>query len=459
MASPAPRLSVTSLARVERLLGGFLVVCFAWALTADDWPQWLGPERDGIWREQGIVKVFPENGPKLRWRTEIGAGYAGPSVAKGRVFVTDRHMADLNNANANQNFSRGIIDGTERVLCLEEATGKILWEYSYDCTYSISYPAGPRAHPLVDGDSVFTLGAEGDLLCLDVEDGKVKWSREFKRDYDAKTPLWGFAAHPLLDGDKLICMVGGRDNATVVAFDKHSGREIWRALDSDELGYCPPVIFEAGGVRQLIIWHPQALNSLNPETGHHYWSHRADIKAGLTVATPRKAGDTLFVTSFYNGPIMMNLAPQAPKASLKWRGKSNNERNTDGLHSIMSTPFIEDGHIYGVDSYGQFRCLNAENGERIWETFKPTTGDKPVRWGNVFIIKHEDRYFLYNETGELIIANLSPKGYDELSRTKLLEPTNHHPRRLVVWSHPAFANRCVYARNDKEIVCYSLAAE
>ncbi len=124
----------------------------------------------------------------------------------------------------------------------------------------------------------------------------------------------------------------------------------------------------------------------------------------------------------------------------------------------MSTPFIEDGHIYGVCSYGELRCLKLDTGKRLWETFAATTtSDKPVRWANAFLIKHAGRFFLANEQGALIIARLTPKGYEELSRTQLLKPTTADPRRTVVWSHPAFANQCVFARNDEEIVCVSLA--
>ena len=134
-------------------------------------------------------------------------------------------------------------------------------------------------------------------------------------------------------------------------------------------------------------------------------------------------------------------------------------RTTDGLHSIMPTPSIKDGHIYGVCSYGQLRCLKADTGERVWETLKATTGDKLERWANAFLVAQGDRFFLFNEKGDLIIARLTPKGYEEISRAHILEPTNTMPGRPVVWSHPAFANKCIYARNDKEIVCISLAAE
>lgn len=420
---------------------------------ADDWPQWLGPKRDGIWRETGILKKFPPNGPSVRWRTAIGAGYAGPAVADGRVYVTDRQLAPKS-SNPRDPFQRGLVLGTERVLCLNEGDGNIVWQHQYDCPYSVSYPAGPRTTPIVRGDQVYSLGTEGHLFCFEARTGKVIWSRKFKKDFGVETPVWGFSAHPLLDGQKLICLVGG-NGSVAVAFDKNTGKEIWRALTAKEPGYCPPMIFEVAGRRQLIIWHPESINSLDPETGQLYWSQPFAVRSGLTIPTPRLQGDRLFVTSFYNGPMMLRL--ESAKPALVWRGKSNSERNTDGLHSIISTPFWEQDHIYGVCSYGQLRCLKAETGERVWETYE-ATGGKEARWANAFLVKNGEHYFLPNEKGDLIIAKLSPKGYEETSRAHLLEPTNTAAGRDVVWSHPAFANRCIYARNDKEIICASLAA-
>jgi outer membrane protein assembly factor BamB len=429
----------------------------AWlaSVRADDWPQWLGPQRDGVWRESGILKEFPSGGPKMRWRTEIGAGYAGPAVAGGKVYVIDRIVAPKASAPADP-FQRGKIPGVERVLCLNEADGKVLWKHEYDCPYDMSYPAGPRATPLVEEDRVYTLGAEGHLFCFQRDSGKVLWSRHFKKDFDAPTPVWGFAGHPLIEGNKLFCLVGGQ-GSVAVAFDKLTGKEIWRALSAKEPGYCPPTMIEAGGWRQLVIWHPESINALDPENGKVFWRVPMDVRSGLSIPTPRQNGDLLFITSFYNGPIMLRLAQDKPAATVSWRGKSNSERNTDGLHSIMATPFFEGDHIYGVCSYGQLRCLKAANGERVWETFEATTGGKEVRWANAFLVKHGDRFFLPNEKGDLIIARLTPEGYKEISRTHLLEPTNTAAGRDVVWSHPAFANRCIYTRNDKELVCVSLA--
>jgi outer membrane protein assembly factor BamB len=433
-------------------------LCGAARLQAADWPQWLGPERDSVWREDGIVTSFPPGGPPVIWRAEIGAGYSGPSVAEGRVFVLDRQMS-TNAANPNDPFARGSIPGVERVTCLDAADGKQLWRFQYDCPYTMSYPAGPRTTPLASDGKVFTLGAEGNLFCLNVTNGAVLWSRDFKKDYTISTPMWGFAGNPLLDGNRLICLAGG-SNATVVALDKDTGKEVWHALSAREPGYCSPVIFTAGGVRQLIVWDPESVNSINPETGSLYWSSNspAPIRAGMTIPTPRCMDDLLFLTCFYNGSWMLKLDAAGPGASTLWKSQRISEKNTDALHSTLSTPFLENGYIYGVCSYGQLRCLNATNGERIWETFSATTDDgKEMRWANAFIVKNGDRFFLFNEKGDLIIASLTPKGYEELSRAHIIDPVNRDPGRLVVWSHPAFANRRIYARNDKEIICVDLA--
>jgi outer membrane protein assembly factor BamB len=438
------------------MIVAIMAICMA---RADDWPQWLGPQRDSIWRETGLMEKFPEGGLSARWRAPLGGGYAGPAVAGGRVFVTDRVLPE-NTGNPADPFKREQIPGQERVRCFAEADGKPLWTHAYACTYTISYPAGPRATPLVAGGKVYTLGAEGHLCCLDAVSGKEVWSRELQKDYGIKTPMWGFAGNPLLDGQRLICLVGGA-GSTVVAFDKDTGKEIWRALSAKEPGYCSPMIYEAGGRRQLIVWHPESLNALDPETGRLYWSEPFAVKAGMTIATPRKLGDLLFVSAFYNGPLMMRLDADQPAAKLLWRGTSDSERKTDKLHCVMSTPFLEDGHIYGVCSYGQFRCLRADTGERLWESAVPTgaAAEPNARWANAFIVKNGDRFFLYNEKGDLIIAHLSPRGYEEVSRAHLLDPTNTAGGRHIVWSHPAFADRCVFARNDREIVCIPLAAK
>lgn len=430
---------------------------FGSPLGADDWPHWQGPQSDGIWRERGIIERFPEGGPPVRWRTAIGAGYSSPVIADGRVFLTDRPDSQTRGHPGNALY-RTTEAGRERVLCLDERDGRILWQHEYECPYNLSYPSGPRASQAVAGRQVYTVGAEGDLLCLDVATGRVIWSRSFKRDYGAVTPTWGFAAPPLIDGDRVICLVGA-EGATVVAFDRATGREIWRALNARDPGYAPPTVITAGGRRQLIVWEGEAINGLDPETGRVFWSVPFKTKLAHAIGTPRLHRDFLFISSFFDGSLLLRLDAAEPSVTEVWRIKGHSETRSEGLHSLMSTPFLEDGHIYGVCSFGQLRCLTLATGERVWETLAPTSANgKTARWMTAFLVQHEGRFFIYNETGDLIIARLTPQGYEEISRAHLLDPTNRAGGRDVHWSHPSFANGSVFVRNDRELLCADLRA-
>ena len=435
---------------MRRPIGSLLMVICVLKITfapifAEDWPEWRGKGRNGIWTESGILDKFPEKGLTAVWRTPIHGGFAGPAVAEGRVFVTD--------------FKRSSgKKGMERALCLDEKSGKILWTREWDADYQgISYDTGPRATPTVDGDRVYIVGGSGTLLCLNARTGDVIWRKDYVKDYRMQMPTWGIASAPLVDGDRLIAIVGGQPDAKVIAFDKMTGKEIWRALPSEsEQGYSQPVIVAARGTRQLIIWDPTAVVALDPATGKTYWQHPFRINLSLTLATPVFDGARLLVSSFYNGSMLLDLAKE--NASVIWKGKSNSEINTDGLHAVVNTPVIDGDYIYGICSYGQFRCLNLKTGERIWETMEVTK--EKARWASGFIVRHGDRYFINNDRGELIIAKLSAQGYQEISRTQLIKPTSNPGNRrelgAVNWSHPAYANRHIVARNDEEIISVSL---
>jgi outer membrane protein assembly factor BamB len=447
------------------VLAGGLLLLFLAPARGDDWPQWMGPKRDGVWRETGILDKFPAGGPKVLWRSKLGAGYAGPAVANGRVFVTD-HVPAPGVTYPASGFSNKTVPGKERVLCLDEKSGKLVWKHEYDCAYkNLGYCKGPRATPTIQGGKVYSLGAMGDLYCLDEATGKSIWEKHFRADFGAPLQMWGFAGHPLVDGKKLICLVGG-EGSVAVAFDKDTGKELWRALPGPDQGYCPPMIYQFGGKRQLIIWDPQGVHGLDPETGKVYWTRPFVSQAGMSIPTPRKDGDLLFITGFYAGSLMLKLDPDKPAASVLWKGKGRGVEpdKTDALHGVMPAPWIKDGYIYGVCSYGELRCLKEQTGERVWSTHQ-ATGGKEERWANAFLIPQGGRFFLFNEKGDLIIAHLTPRGYEEVSRAHIIEPTNTmapstagEAMRRVVWVHPAFADKCIFIRNDEEIVCVSLAA-
>jgi len=437
--------------RIRAILFGLVMATSVSSLLASDWPQWMGPQRDGVWRETGIVDRFPDDGLEVKWRTPVAYGYAGPAVAGGKVYVADyvKQSGDI----TNNPGKRDKLEGTERVLCLDAQTGKQVWKHEQRRTYYMSYPGGPRCTPLVDGDRVYTLGAEGNLVCLNAEDGQVVWSKDYKQDYGAKTPIWGFSAHPLVDGDTLYCLVGG-PGSIAVAFDKNTGRELWKAMDASEPGYCGPRMIEHAGTKQLLVWHPVSVNGVDPATGKVFWSVPLKPNYGMSIIAPRKLGDYLYASAFGNA-AMMKLASDKPGAEVLWKGAAKS-----ALYSATAPPHLEDGVIYGADvQTGALIAARMTDGKRLWETMQPTTGgERRGRYGTAYLVKHEDRYFVFSEQGDLMIAKLSPAGYEELDRFHVLEPTNKVFGRQLVWSHPAFAQKCMFARNDKELVCVSLAA-
>lgn len=419
----------------------------ATAVCADDWPQWMGPQRDNVWRQKGIVDTFPKGGPKVVWRTKVANGFSGPAVADGLVVLTD--FVTTAKLDEEGNWDRNKFAGTERVLCFDAKTGDLKWKHEYPCALGVSYPNGPRCTPNIDAGKVYTLGAEGNLICFEAKTGKVVWQRDLKKDYDTETPLWGFAAHPLIDGDRLICMVGGK-GSVAVAFDKNTGKEIWKALDAEQPGYSPPSIIEAGGTRQLIIWHPEKLNGLDPATGKVYWSVKQQTANGTSIMMPRKLDDLLFIGAWQNKGGAFKFDANKPALTQVWKANRDNS-----VFPVNNTPHLEAGHVYGICNDGELRCVDIKTGERKWESFKAV--GKKLASGTAHLVKHEGRFFIVAETGDLIIAKLSPKGYDELSRWHMLDPTSRAFKRNVFWSHPAFAQQCVFARNDKELICVSLA--
>lgn len=406
-------------------------------LPADDWSQWRGANRDGVWRETGIVKAIPHSGLQVRWRAKVGRGYSGPVVAKGRVYVTD------------QVFNPEV----ERVLCFEEATGKLVWTHSYPVDYEhMEYGNGPRASPTIHDGKVYTLGTQGDLCCLDAATGKLFWQKDLKKEYNAQIPRYGASVAPLVEGDLLIVCIGGQPKASVIAFDRVSGKERWKAL-SDKPAYSAPIVVNRGGCRQAIIWTADNIVSLNPTTGDVYWKEKwkTSFDAAQVVATPVLQKDRLlFVMAWNRGSRMLKLDSKKPTASVVWRTRS---RPT----TSMSTPvMVDDHHFYSIDNVGGLCCLDANSGDEVWRTTK-VAGSSAL--GHAHMTPNGNQVFLFNQRGQLISARLTPKGYEETGRTLLVEPTAaYRAQGPVAWSHPAYANKHIIARNDRMLVSASLDA-
>ena len=231
-----------------------------------------------------------------------------------------------------------------------------VWKYEYDCPYTVSYPAGPRCTPTVSGGKVYTLGSEGNLNCLDAKTGKPLWSKDFNKEFNTQTPLWGYTGHPLVDGKNLICLVGGKD-ALLVAFDKDTGKEVWKSLNAAQPGYCPPSIITAGGKRQLLIWEPEKIHSVDPETGKPFWSVELGVQFGMTIMSPRKSGNYLFAGGY--GPVGRMLELDGVKEPKEiWRSTMK-----QGIGPVNATPLVEGETMYGVDQPGQLRAVGHQDGQ------------------------------------------------------------------------------------------------
>lgn len=406
---------------------------------SQSWPDWRGENRDGIWNETGILKHFTSDTIEHKWSVPIGSGYSGPTVSNGKVYVTDLLSGSVQ---------------TEGVLCFNEYSGEKIWEYRYECEYErVGYPAGPRASVVIDNYKAYSLGTMGNLYCFDAENGKILWQKNLKNHYEIRMPIWGIAATPLVIDNKIILHISGSNNACVVALDKNTGNEIWRNLD-DIAAYSAPIFIEKNGIRIVVAWTEDSLAGLNLETGEIFWRFPWKVGSGMSIATPVLYEDHIFVSCFYSGSMLIKLSDNYTSAKKIWQRSGESERKTDALHCVMNTPTIIDGFIYGIDSYGELRCLEFSTGDRLWEDL---TAVNKNRWANIHFIQSGSKTWMFNEHGELIISELSPRGFTEISRAKLIEPTKKQLPRGVTWSHPAFANKHIFVRNDNKLVCADLS--
>ena len=430
----------------KMILGLVVLLHVSERSVAEDWPNWMGPNRDNVWNIAKPPQSLPSGSLKANWTAPVAGGYSGPAVVGNRIYVTDL----VTKADAKvDNFGRKSFDGTERVLCFDANTGKAIWKHEYNVTYAISYPAGPRCTPVVDGGNVYTLGAEGDLFCFEAQTGKVVWSRKLKDDYKTNSALWGFAAHPLIDGDNLITLAGG-DGSHTVCLNKKTGKEVWRFGTAPEQGYSPPSIITAGGVRQLILPNPTAINSVDPATGKLYWTLPYDASNGSVIMVPIQVGKYLFVAGYSDKNLLIELDATSPKAKEVWRNVAKK-----ALSPVNVQPMAIGDVVYGMDQSGEMIAFKIDTGERLWETSKPI-GRRPVGSGTAFLVRSGDLFYLFNELGELVVAKMNPQGYEEVSREKIIEQTNNAFGREVVWCPPAFANGCIYVRNDEKLICVPL---
>jgi outer membrane protein assembly factor BamB len=401
-----------------------LVLCGTIA-TAGDWPQWLGPTRDGVSPE--TVAPWKEP-PRVIWRHSVAEGNSSPVVAAGRVFLHSK-IKDQDE---------------EEVLALDTRGGKELWRKTYPrAAFKSLYGNGPRATPAVVGDRVYTFGITGILTCWEAASGTRRWQVDTFKEFGARNLFFGVACSPLVEGGRILVNVGGR-GASIVALDAERGEVAWKALD-DRASYASPIVFEQGGQRQVVFLTQQGLVSLRPADGHLYWRFPFVDKLLESSSTPVRVGDYLLASAITIGSAGLRLGTKEGKPDVRevWKNEA--------LTSYFTTPIpVGREHVYLVSATkppalvntAQLHCIEVRTGQDLWQ--------KPRRVGKyhaTLLRTGDEKLLMLEEAGDLVLVDPDPKGYRELARSKVCGET---------WAHPALADGRLYVRDDKEIVCLEL---
>ncbi len=404
------------------------LACGIWlaslALQAADWPQFLGPDRNGISAETNLSGPWPAGGPPLRWKKDIGQGFSGPVVARGKLILFHR-KAD-----------QEIID------CLDAKTGGDLWHFAYPTHYrdDFGFDEGPRATPAIAGDKVYAMGAEGAVHCLDLQSGREIWRADCKEKFQCPKGFFGMACSPLLEGGLVILNIGGRGGAGIIALDQATGALRWKQGDA-EAGYSSPIAATIQGKRYALVFTRSGLAALNPSNGAPYFDFpwRSRDNNSVNAATPVVSGDLIFLTASYGtGAVLLRV--ENGGAQKIWSGD-------ESLSCHYATPVLYQGYLYGVDGRADpglqprpsLRCVELKTGRVCWSQDNFGAATVTLAGGQLFIL---------TEQGELLRAPVNPKEFQITARAQILP--------LGARACPALAGGCVYARAKNKLVCVDL---
>lgn len=381
------------------------------ATVAADWPQFRGPNRDGISPEAGVLKSWPEGGPRVFWKIPLGEGFSQVAAVKNRLYVL---------------YGQG---NDDVAAALDAATGKQLWRVRLDDKYSDGQGNGPRATPTVDGDLVYVLTASGKLAALRTANGQTAWRHDLVGEYGATPPQWGISTSPLVEGNLLIVNVGGSNNRSVMAFDKTNGKPVWSSL-GDGAGYSAPIIITVGGVRQVIVFTAGAIVSLAPKDGRLYWRIPWKTDYDVNAATPIfLPPDKLFISSGYDtgaGLFQIKAAGNQVSAKEIWRSR--------GMKNQFSSSVLHNGIVYGFDN-ATLKAIDAATGEERWRQRGLGHGSLILAGGNLVV---------FSEKGTLALLEATPKEYKQLGAIRVLEGK--------CWTAPTLANGRLYLRNEEHLI-------
>jgi outer membrane protein assembly factor BamB len=391
------------------------------AQNAADWPQFLGPARNGISSESGLLDLWPEGGPKEVWRANGGVGMSGLAISRGRLITLIQK------------------DGKQWLTALNAQTGRPAWQTELAPEYKNQQGDGPRATPTIAGDLVIALSGQGVLAAVGFSDGKAVWSRNVVTEVGGKVADYGMASSPLVVGDLVIVTVGA-PQATVAAYRFKSGELIWKVGSEDPAGYSSPALLDVGGKRQVVVFTGGSIVGLVPETGALLWRHAFETDYDCNIATPLAVDGQIFVSAGENhGSVLLQLKPEGDKFAVGKVWESEGPQSV--LRNEWQTSILLDGHLYGFDNIGSagpvthLTCVKASTGERVWQQ---------PRFGKGNMIAADGKLWISNMAGELVVVKATSKGYEEIGRKQYIGATRQAP---------ALAGGLLYLRDDRHIVC------
>lgn len=388
-----------------------LCLCLLLGVASADWPQFRGPNRDGISQEPGVLRAWPGSGPKVLWKVPAGEGYSQIVVSKGRLYTFYGQDKD------------------EVAAALDAATGKQIWRVRIDDKFISDQGHGPRSTPTVDGDKVYVLSASGKLAALKTANGQTVWQHDLPGEYGAKPPGWGISTSPLVEGNLLIVNVGGSGNRSVMAFDKATGKPVWTS-GSDVAGYSAPIAITVRGVRQIIVFAGKSILSLSPKDGKLLWSSPWKTDWNVNAATPIFfPPDKLFISSGYDtgsGLFQIRVAGDRVSAVEVWKSRD--------MKNQFSSSVLHNGIIYGFDN-ATLKAIDAATAAERWEQRGFGHGSLILAGGHLVVL---------SDRGKLALVEATPAGFRELGSTQVLEGK--------CWTAPALAGGRLYVRNQEHLV-------
>lgn len=386
-----------------------------------DWPQFRGPNRDGVYPHRATVPDFPEDGPPVVWERPVGAGFSGPAAARGRVILFHR------------------LGGSEVVESIDAASGETVWKSAAATTYKddFGFDEGPRATPVVAGGQIYTFSAQGVLRCLEFAGGRTVWSLDTRREFDAPKGFFGAASTPLALGSRLFANVGG--SGGIIAVDKDTGRLLWQSAGR-EASYSSPVAADFEGETLVVFFTGEGLAALDPSSGavrfERRWRSRS--RASVNAAAPIVSDGTIFLSASY-GTGAVALRARGGGLEELWSGG-------DALNSHYATPVLAGGVLYGFhgrQEYGpSFRAVELASGKVLWSQ---------EGYGAGTATRVGDRLLLLRESGELDLLAVSPEAFRLISRAQILPAETR--------AYPALADGLFFARDKNTLVCLRLWTE